>query len=196
MIESEISEIAVKIQRYKSSLPKLTISLLGPGEDNVDEYAKKCYNKRCEIKDELNSGGDEVFFPEEACKYAEDDGIDVSNIIAFEVDFLIQEADIILMIFALNASGVMAELIVLSQYPESANKMYVFYDSSYYSRGDGMHWPINNALDLVEGNNGMTKPFTELDLDGFSILENIKETIEKKRRVFSLIPYRKYKGVV
>lgn len=195
MVESEISEIEVMIQKYKSSLPKLTIFLLGPGENNVDEYAKKCYNKRCVIKEKLNNGHDKVYFPEEIYNTAKVSGIDVKNTIAFEVCLLNEEADIILMIFTLNASGVLAELVAFSQHQEFANRMCVFYDSSYYSRGNDVHWHINDALDLIEGSNGMTSPFTEIDLDSCSLLGSVNEIIEKKRRVFSLMPYRKYEGV-
>ena len=192
MAESEISEIKEMIQKYKLSLPKLKIFLLGPGQDNVDRYAVKCYNKRCEIKEIFNNDHDNVFFPEDIYEVAKDTDIDVSNATAFEVSLLREEADIIIMIFVLNAPGLQAELNIFSQHQDIIDRICVFYDSSYYSRGADKYWHINDALNSIDDNHGMTKPYTEEDLDICFLLGKVKEIIEKKRRVFSMMPFKKY----
>lgn len=194
MNNDEISKIKVMLSRYKSSLPKLTIFVLGPGQHNSDPYAKKCYNKRCQIKDALGHDHD-IFFPEEIYEQAKRDGVDVSNLLVSEILLMREEADTVIMVFVLNASGLQAELVAFSQHPELAEKMWVFYDSTYYEFGNDRFWQVNDALDLIEGNNGRTMQFTEREIEACSLLTEVKNMIEQKRMAISIHPYKKYRGV-
>lgn len=194
MKDSEISDIKNMLKVYKSSLPKLTIFLLGPGKHNADLYAKKCYKKRCQIKNELEREH-KVFFPEDIYEEAKrDNNIDVSNILFLENYLIKNEADTVVMIFVLNASGLQAEIVAFSQHQEIAEKMCVFYDSTYYEYGNTKFWQINSALDLIDGHNGKIKPFTEDKIDDCSLLTKIKNMIEQKRRALFLLHYKKYRG--
>ncbi len=191
---SEISKIKGMIENYKSSLPKLTIFVVGPGEYNTDSYAKKCYTKRCKIKNELAQEHN-VFFLEEIWEEAKREGVDVSNLMHFENLLMRKEADTIVVIFVLNASGLQAEMAAFSQHQELAAKMLIFYDSTYYKRGNQRFWQINSALDSIDGFNGKIEPFTEKEIDDCSLLTKVKNRIERRRRALSLLPYRKYRGV-
>jgi hypothetical protein len=182
------------LERYKSSLPKLTIFIFGPGQHNTNEYATRCFNKRCQIKSALDNQHD-VFFPEEIHEMAKADGMDVSNVTVFESYLLNEEADIVVVIFCLNASGVQAELIAFSQHQECADKMYVFYDTTFYTRGDGRFWHVNDALDLIEGNNGKTESFMETEIDSCSLLTRVTKMVERRRRALSISHFKKYQGV-
>ena len=83
IMKRELSDIKQMVETYKSELPKLTIFILGPGEHNKDPYAKKCYRKRCQIKDDLALNHN-IYFPEEIHKEAKNDGVDVTNTLVFE----------------------------------------------------------------------------------------------------------------
>jgi hypothetical protein len=192
MNNDEISKIKTMLARYKSSLPKLTIFVLGPGQHNSDTYAKKCYNKRCQIKNEL-ARDHYVFFPEEIYEKAMREGIDVINPLVFESRLIGEEPDTVIVIFILNAPGLQAELVAFSQHQELAEKMWVFYDTIYYRRGDKRFWQVDSALDLIEGYNGKTAPFTEREIDECSLLIKVKDSIEQKRRALSILPYKKYR---
>lgn len=195
MSNDEISKIKAMLRRYKSSLPKLTIFVLGPGEHNSDPYAEKCYTKRCQIKNELTRDHD-VFFPEEIYEEANRDGVDVINPLAFENILIRKEPDTIITIFVLNAPGLQAELVAFSQHQELAEKMWVFYDSTYYQHvPGGKNWQVYCALDLIEGLKGRIKPFTEREIDACSLLTEVTDMIEQKRRALSIIPYKKYRRV-
>lgn len=195
MSNREISKIKTMVERYRSSLPKLTIFILGPGQYNKDSYAKKCYKKRCKIKDELRLEHD-VFFLEEIYDEAKKEGIDVSNILRFETCLIGKEADTIITIFVLNAPGLQAELIAFSEHSELAEKMLVFYDATYYKHlPNDKNWQVYSALDSIEGFKGRIKPFTEREIDECSLLTKVKMIIEQKRRALSILPYRKYRGV-
>lgn len=194
MNDGEISKIKAMLEGYKSSLPKLTIFVLGPGQHNSDPYAKKCYTKRCQIKNELLCDHD-VLFPEEIYEEAKGNGVDVANLLVFENLLIRKEADTAVAIFVLNAPGLQAELVAFSQHPELAEKMWVFYDNTYYEYGNERFWQVNNALDLIEGHNGRIKPFTEEEIDTCSLLTKVKNMIEQKRRALSILPYKKYRGV-
>ncbi|CAD6490968.1 MAG: hypothetical protein EMLJLAPB_00058 [Candidatus Argoarchaeum ethanivorans] len=194
MSNDEIPKIKTMVRRYKSSLPKLTIFILGPGEHNIDPYAKKCYSKRCQIKNELARDHD-TFFLEEIYNEARNDGVDVTNTLDFEDILIKKEADTVIMIFVLNATGLEAELVAFSRCPELAEKMWVFYDSTYYEFGNKNFWHVNSALDSIEGRNGRIKPFTESEIDSCSLLTRVKNMIEQKRRALSILPYKKYQGV-
>ena len=193
MKDSEISDIKNMLKVFKSLLPKLTIFLLGPGKHNVDLYAKKCYKKRCQIKNELEREH-KVFFPEDICEEAKRDNIDVSNILFLENYLFKNEADTVVMIFILNAPGLQAEIVAFSQHQEIAEKMCVFYDSTYYEYGNTRFWQINSALDSIDGHNGRIKPFTEEKIDDCSLLTEVKNMIEQKRRALFLLHYKKYQG--
>ena len=195
MNNGEISKIKAMVEGYKSSLPKLTIFVLGPGERNSDPYAKKCYEKRCKIKEELTRNHD-VFFPEEIYKESKREGVDVNNTLAFENVLIKKEPDNVVMIFVLNALGLQAELVAFSQHQELAEKMLVFYDSTYYQHvAGGKNWQVYSALDSIEGFNGRIIPFTEKDVDACSLLTKVKNIIEQKRRAISILPYKKYQRV-
>jgi len=193
MYDEELFEIKQMIKRYKRSLPELCIVILGPGKHNSDLYAKKCYNKRCQIKRELKSEHN-VFFFEEIYEKAKQENIDVPNILQFEIVLAREEPDVIIAIFALEALGLQAEIVAFSQHQDIAEKMYVFYDSTHYNRGDSKYWQVNNALDLIEGHNGKTEPFVEKDIDECRLLYKIKNLIEQKRRALSILPYIRYGG--
>ncbi|CAD6490287.1 MAG: hypothetical protein KFBDDELM_00168 [Candidatus Argoarchaeum ethanivorans] len=167
---------------------------MGPGEHNIDPYAKKCYSKRCQIKNELARDHD-TFFLEEIYNEARNDGVDVTNTLDFEDILIKKEADTVIMIFVLNATGLEAELVAFSRCPELAEKMWVFYDSTYYEFGNKNFWHVNSALDSIEGRNGRIKPFTESEIDSCSLLTRVKNMIEQKRRALSILPYKKYRGV-
>ena len=194
MSNGEISKIKAMVEGYKSSLPKLTIFVLGPGEHNSDPYARKCYTKRCQIKNELARDHD-VFFPEEIYKEAKENGVDVTNLLVFENFLIRKEADTAVTIFVLNAPGLQAELVAFSQHQELAEKMWVFYDTTYYEYGNKRFWPVNDALDLIKGNNGRIEPFTEREIAACSLLKKVKNMIEQKQRVISILPYKKYQSV-
>lgn len=194
MNNGEISKIKAMLEGYKSSLPKLTIFVLGPGEHNSDPYAEKCYTRRCQIKKELTPDHD-VFFPEEIYEKAKRNGVDVANILVFENLLIRKNPDTAVAIFVLNAPGLQAELVAFSQHQELAEKMWVFYDTTYYEFGNERFWYVNSALDLIEGYNGRIEPFTEREIDGCSLLTKVKNMIEQKRRAISILPYKKYRGV-
>jgi hypothetical protein len=192
VIDSEISDIKNMLKSYRASLPKLNIFILGPGKNNIDPYAKKCYNKRCQIKSELKHEH-KVFFPEEIYEVAQRDDLDVNNTLIFENILIKKGIDTVVMIFTLNAPGLQAEIAAFSHDHEIAEKMFVFYDSTYYKRGDEKFWYINDFLNLIDGNNGKTMSFTEDMIDSCSLLTQVKSIIEKKRVVLSILPYKKYK---
>jgi len=193
MYDRELSEIKQMIEKYKMSLPKLSIVILGPGKHNTDPYARKCYHKRCQIKAELKDEH-KVFFFEQIDEIAQQEDMDAPNPLHWEIILAREEIDVIIAFFVLKASGLQAELDVFSQHQDIAEKMYIFYDDEHYTRGEARHWHVNSILDLIEGCNGKTEPFVENDIDECRLLHKVKNLIEQKRRALSMFPYRKYGG--
>jgi hypothetical protein len=65
MNSDEIDFIREMIRGYRAQQPKLNILVFGPSEKNPDDYAKKCFKKRLEIKSFLGNTHT-VILPEEA----------------------------------------------------------------------------------------------------------------------------------
>ena len=192
--QEEIDSIKEMINVYKQSLPKLKIIIFGPGEDNPDPYAQKCYRKRCQIKQTLEEDND-VFFFEDLQEEAERSGNFLGNTLVFETIISRENADCILTIFALKSSGLQGELCAFSQHEDLSRKMKVFYDSTYYNRDCRRHWQIDDALNLIDGFNGLTEPFTENDIDSCSLLTKAKKIIAKERNASALLPRKKYQEI-
>lgn len=192
MSDDELIEIKKIIKQFKKALPKLTIYILGPGQFNKNEYARKCYGKRCQIRDAL-SDEHEVFFPEQIAKAAESEGFRIRNQSMFEIVTMKEEdINLIIMIFVTNASGLQAELVAFSQHPKLAEKMWVFYDTTYYTLGDNKSWFINDALDLIDGHKGRILSFTENDITECSLISKIEELVEQYKRALYYSIYKKY----
>lgn len=188
----EISDIKRIIDQFKKALPKLTIYILGPGQFNKNEYARECYGKRCQIKDALKDEH-EVFFPEQVANAAKSVGFKISNQLMFEIVTMKEEdINLIIMIFVTNASGLQTELEAFSQHPKLAEKMWVFYDTTYYTKGENRFWYINDALDLIDGHKGRILPFTKNDIEKCSLVAKIKELVEQYKRALYYSIYKKY----
>ena len=188
MNKNEIDAIKSMIEKYEESRPELEILVMGPGEDNNDDYAQKCYIKRCQIKDFL-AKKHTASFPETACEEAKNSGKDVTNITAFE-KALIEQSQLVIILLIPQAAGVKSEVDTFSIYPECAKKMYLYYDYSH-----NIPWHLQNHIDFIEGNGGKTEEFCEDDIESCLLLTKIGVKIEQMVNAISMWPYKKYQGI-
>jgi len=186
--KNEIDAIKSMIEKYVESRPKLTILIMGPGKDNKDDYAQKCYKKRCQIRDFLAERHN-ALFPEVVCEEAKNKGDDVSNTTAFEKNLIEQSHQVIILLIP-RAEGVKSEVDTFSIYPECAKKMHLYYDYSH-----NIPWHLQNHIDFIEGNSGKTEEFCEDDIESCLLLTKIGLKIDQVVSAMSMWAYKKYQGI-
>ncbi len=191
MNNSEVDAIKGLIEK---SRPKLEILIMGPGEDNNGDYAKKCYKKRCQIKDFLAEKHKAVF-PEVALKEAKTKGDDIPNTIAFEKS-LIEQYDRVIILLIPSAPGVKSEVDTFSVYAECAKKMHLYYDySPDMDYSPDVPWHLKDHIDFIKGNGGTAEEFCEDDIESCSLLTKIGVKIDQVVSAMSMWPYKKYQGI-
>jgi len=193
-IESEIEDIKKSIvEGYENSLQKLNLKILifGPGQGNIDEYAKACFKKRLEIKKILIEKNHTPILPEEAFEEAERQGKEYPNITAFE-RYLIENCDISIFLHVPNCPGVDHELSAFSSVPECARKIHYFYANDQDIK---LYWPQDDNIDFIRGSGGRSDSFCREDIGKCNISKKILETVDSMRRVLVSYPYKKYKEV-
>lgn len=188
MNSGEMDAIEGMIKKYRESRPSLTILVMGPAEDNKDDYAQKCYKKRCQIKDFLEAEKHTVFFPEVPYEEAKNKGDDVPNITVFEKN-LIEQSHQVIMLLVPGAPGLESEVNTFSIIPDCARKIYLFYDCDYHP------WYIRDKIEIIEGNSGKTEKFYRNDIEKCSLLTKIGVKIEQIASAMSMWPYKKYQGI-
>jgi hypothetical protein len=188
MNNSETDAIKDMIRKYNESRPKLTILVMGPGKDNKDDYAHKCYEKRCQVRDSLAEKRHIALFPEVAYEEAKTEGDDVRSIIAFEKSLVDQSHQVIILLPP-EAEGVKSEVDKFSVIPQCASKIYLFYDHNY------PQWHLNDSIGSIEGSGGKTDKFCKDDIESCSLLTKIGVKIEQIASVISMAPHKKYQGI-
>lgn len=189
MNNGEVDVIRRLLKGYKDSLPKLTILIMGPAKSNTAEYAQRCYEKRCQIKDFLIKAKHKAVFPEEVYEEAKTKGESVSNITAFERN-LVDQSDQVIILLIPNAQGVESEVNRFSHIRECASKIYLFYDYTIT-----IPWYVKDSIGLIEGNNGKTEKFCRDDLEKCSLLAKIGVRIDQIVSAIMMYPYKKYEGL-
>lgn len=189
MNKNEMNAIKSMIEKYNESRPQLIILIMGPGKDNKDDYAQKCYKKRCQIKSFLAKKRHTAFLPEVLCEEAKTKGNDVPNIIAFE-RALIEQSNQVIMLLIPGAPGLKTELDIFSSKPECATKIHLYYDY-----GHNIPWHVKNPIDLIEGSGGKTEEFCRDDIEKCSLLTKIGVRIDQMVSAISMWPYKKYQGI-
>lgn len=192
MPNDEIETIKLMLKGYEASLPKLNILIFGPGESNRDEYANKCFRKRCEIKQFLKEKNHIAILPEEAFEEAKRQGKVYPNIIHFEKYLLEQCCDVAIFLYVPKCPGVDHELSTLATIPECTRKILLLHatDCEYDST-----WSFNDRIDFIRGGNGRTETFCQEDVDRCHLRERIVRVVESMARFLSLHPYKKYEEV-
>ncbi len=192
MHDNEIEVLKRMVKEYEESLPNLKILIFGPGERNSDEYAQKCFRKRCEIKEILTKKNHFAILPEEAFDEAKRQGKEYSNITSFEKYLIEQQCDLAIFLYIPKCPGVAHELSAFSVIPECVRKIYFFYgkDCEYNSE-----WTLNDKEDFVIGGNGRVDSFCKNDIEQCELRKKIINIVECVRRFLSMHPYKKYEGV-
>jgi len=192
MSGNEIEKIRIMVKGYEESLPKLNILIFGPGELNPNEYAKKCFRKRREIKEFLKGKEHSAVLPEEAFEEAKRQGKDYPHIIPFEKYLVEQCCDVAIFLYVPNCPGVNYELSIFSTLPHCTRKIMFLYgnDCEYHPQ-----WVFNDKVDLVKGGNGRVETFCQTDIEECHLREKIIKTIDSISRFLSMHPYKKYEGV-
>lgn len=190
MNKNEIDAIKSMIEKYVESRPKLTILIMGPGKDNKDDYAQKCYKKRCQIKDFLTKNGHRASLPETRYEEAKRNGVEVLNITEFE-RYLIDQSNQVIILYVPNCPGVDHEVSVFSISPECVRKLYFLYGSDCrYTQTF-----FKDKIDFIEGGNGKVEQFCKNEVEECSLLTRVGQRIEQVARFHSMSPYKKYEGV-
>lgn len=192
MYDGKIKDSNQIIENYKKSLPQLKVLIFGPSEQNPFDYARKCFNKRVNIKKCLLDKNCIAILPEEEFKEAKKQGKDIQNITAFEKYLIEHECDLAVFLLVPKCPGVDHELSVFSILPECVKKILLFYakDCDYES-----NWTLEDKIDFIEGGNGRVESFCQDDIVQCRVQEKILQEIEKVRRVLSMLPHKKYRGV-
>lgn len=192
MSNNEIEEIRQMVKKYEDSLPQLRILIFGPSQRNTNEYARKCFHKRINIKKSLSNKNCVAIFPEEAFNEAKKQGRNIQNITNFEKYLIEHHCDLAIFLYVPKCPGVDHELSVLSILPECVRKTLLFYahDSEYNSR-----WSVNDKIDFIKGGGGRIEPFCQDDIDQCHIRKKVIQEIERVRRFLSMYPYKKHEGV-
>lgn len=192
MSTNELHEFEKMIENYEKRLKsiQLKILILGPSKDNPDSYARDCYKKRVEIKNELIKNGHRAYFPEEIKEEAERRGKQIPNITVFEKS-LADDCDLIIVIYSPKSHGVYHEVSVFCDIENVARKIWLFYAEDYPYESS---WTLNDKIIFIKGNGGEVEPFTQEDIRNCSILRKIMDHVEEMRITYLLHPYRKYTG--
>lgn len=190
MSSREIEAIKNKVKNYEDSLrkPELKILIFGPGEGNLDEYARACSDKRKQIKQLLVEKSFNAKFPEEAYEEAKRQGKEHQNITLFEIYLMEHECDIALFLYAPNCPGVEHELGVFSMHKDLVHKIYCFHPNDCELR-----WPVSDSLDFIRGGKGHLESFCKSDIFECHVSTKVLKIVESIRRVEGYHTHIKYK---
>lgn len=192
MYDNEIESLKRMVKGYEDSLPKLQILIFGPGKQNPDKYAQKCFRKRYKIKEILTNKNHIAILPEEAFGEARRQGKEYPNITSFEKYLIEQQCDLAVFLYVPNCPGLAHELSVFSIIQDCVRKMYFLYakDCEYNSK-----WTLKDNIDFVKGGNGRVDSFCQYDIEQCKLREKIIKIVEGITRLLSMHPYKKYEGV-
>jgi hypothetical protein len=190
MVNNEIEIIRDIVKGYKEQLPRLYILVFGPGERNPDNYAKKCYKKRYEVKSFLRSKNHNVILPEEAYSEARRQNTESLTITSFE-KYLIERCDLAIFIHVPNCPGVEHELSAFTTMPECIRKILLFYanDCNY-----NPEWVFNERIAQIKAGNGRVDTFSQNEIEQCHLRKRLALIVESMVSLLSLYPYKKYEG--
>lgn len=188
MSAHEIEFIRELVRGYKAHLPKLNILVFGPGEKNPDDYAKKCFKKRLEIKSFLVNENHTAILPEEAYCEAKHQNVEDLTITSFE-KHLIEQCDLAIFLHVPSCPGVEHELSTFASMPECIKKILLFHanDCSYDPT-----WVFHERIKQIKGGNGRVEAFSQNEIEQCHLRERLKDIVESMVSLLSLYPYKKY----
>lgn len=188
MISNEIEIIRDIVKGYKDQLPRLTILVFGPGEKNPDDYAKKCFKKRYEIKSFLGNKNHNVILPEEAYCEAERQNLEGLTITSFE-KYLIERCNLAIFLHVPNCPGVEHELSTFATMPECIRKILLFHANDCNYDPD---WVFRERIVQIKGGNGRVETFSQNEIEQCHLRKRLTDIVESIASLLSLYPYKKY----
>jgi hypothetical protein len=188
MSSNEIEIIKEMVRGYKAQLPRLTILVFGPGEKNPDDYAKKCFKKRQEIRTFLGNKNHNVILPEDAYCEAKRQNVEDLTITSFE-KYLIEKCDLAIFLHVPNCPGVEHELSTFATMPECIRKILLFHanDCKYDSP-----WVFSDRIKQIKGGNGRIETFCQNEIQQCHLRKRLAVVVESIVSLLSIYPYKKY----